>query len=112
MEGQITRLKLSPSACLVFEDAISGVKAAVGAGASCIGVQSADRAAPLLQAGAKVVILDFTAVALHLTSHGDLRLSLKGNVRQTKWEQKCLFILGSAFTSLPLISQKETYDYL
>ncbi len=76
-------LKLSPSACLVFEDAISGVKAAVGAGASCIGVQSADRAAPLLQAGAKVVIPDFTAVAPHLTSHGDLRLSLKGNVRLT-----------------------------
>ncbi len=56
-------LQRSPEQCIVFEDAISGVKAAVAAGALCVGIQPSNHA-PLLQAGAYWVVPDFTAVSL------------------------------------------------
>lgn len=59
------RLDQPPQRCLVFEDAVSGVAAAVAAGATCIGVQSSERlAAALCQAGARHTIPDFRAVNL------------------------------------------------
>ncbi|MFN8456607.1 MAG: HAD family phosphatase [Anaerolineae bacterium] len=59
------RLDQPPQHCLVFEDAVSGVTAAVVAGATCIGVQSSPRlAAALRRAGACHIISDFRAVSL------------------------------------------------
>lgn len=54
----------SSSRCLVFEDAVVGVKAAVTSGAKCIGVKSSTTSKELMQAGAKYVISNFKSVKL------------------------------------------------
>jgi HAD superfamily hydrolase (TIGR01509 family) len=64
-------LGLPPEQCLVFEDAVSGVEAAVAAGATCIGVADTERAGRLLEAGATRVISDFECVDY---SHGTVDL--------------------------------------
>lgn len=58
----VERLGLAPEDCLVFEDALSGVRAAVNAGTHCIGVQRSEGARLLLKAGAFRVIPDFTVL--------------------------------------------------
>jgi sugar-phosphatase len=65
------RLQLQPENCIVFEDALSGVKAAVAAGALCIGVQP-EHPAPLLQAGAEYVLPDFSAVTLQANHNANM----------------------------------------
>ncbi len=54
------RLGVDPANCLVFEDAMAGVQAAVRAGMSCWGVLSTHTAAELEAVGADVCIQDFT----------------------------------------------------
>jgi HAD superfamily hydrolase (TIGR01509 family) len=58
-------LQVEPEKCIVFEDAVSGVKAAVAAGALCIGVQPG-QPTPLLEAGAQFVVPDFSPVTLQV----------------------------------------------
>jgi len=55
-----SRLDLPPTALLVVEDAVSGVKAAKAAGMRCLGIAGHDRAQMLRDAGADAVIPDFT----------------------------------------------------
>ncbi|GHO70004.1 hydrolase [Ktedonobacter sp. SOSP1-52] len=57
-------LKRPASSCIVFEDAPGGVQAARVAGALCIGVRPEALASPLLAAGARYVIPDFTMVTV------------------------------------------------
>src|SRR5262249_55172604 len=64
------RLQKAPERCIVFEDAISGVKAAVAAGTKCIGIGSAQTASALLEAGAAHVIPDFSAVRVETLPEG------------------------------------------
>jgi len=64
------RLGKAPERCIVFEDAVIGVRAGVAAGARCIGIQpEADVAADLIRAGAWRVVPDFTA--LHVGVEGE-----------------------------------------
>ena len=58
------RLGLEPSECIVFEDAVSGIKAAVAAGCYPVGLTSIATREALIEAGARLVIEDFDDVDL------------------------------------------------
>jgi HAD superfamily hydrolase (TIGR01509 family) len=87
------RLGLPASRCVVFEDSVSGVQAAVAGGGLCVGVQPCERLAQrLVECGACHVIPDFvgvrrldgqpgTALAAHWTLglEGDPHLVIQGN---------------------------------
>ena len=73
-------LKKSPHRCIVFEDAISGIKAASTAGAFCIGVQQSESLAEqLLNTGAKHVVPDLRRVMVQTeqdNGSGSIRLQI------------------------------------
>ncbi|NJN23457.1 MAG: HAD family phosphatase [Acaryochloridaceae cyanobacterium RL_2_7] len=54
------QLAVSPSQCLVFEDAVAGVQSARNAGMRCWGVTTTESEAELMKAGAELCIKDFT----------------------------------------------------
>lgn len=56
-------MALDPAELLVFEDALSGVKAARSAGMICVGIAPADRTSILLNAGADHVLPDFRGLS-------------------------------------------------
>ena len=62
------RLGVPPAACVVFEDSVSGARAAVAAGMACVGVQTGRLADLLVAEGVRHVIPDFTTVRLDLSS--------------------------------------------
>ena len=59
-----SRLGLEPSECLVFEDAISGVKAAKAAGMKVIALTTTHSRQQLQEAGAEIVVEDFSPITL------------------------------------------------
>ena len=63
-------LNVQPQQCIVFEDAVSGVKAASGAGMFTIGVGGVYQSSLLQEAGAREVITDFEKVKLLPTKQG------------------------------------------
>ena len=69
------KLELPPGQCIVFEDSVSGVTAAVAAGTLCVGVRPAEIAPPLLAAGACCTVPDFSQVELG-TADGETTRSL------------------------------------
>ena len=62
----LSQLGISPKDAIAFEDSPSGIHAAVGAGIYTIGVASTHDPKHLLEAGATIVIPDFTAKQLWL----------------------------------------------
>lgn len=61
------RIGIEPDCLLAVEDAISGIRAAVGAGLRCVGVATHETAESLTAAGASHVVRDFeTITANHL----------------------------------------------
>lgn len=57
-------LNLAPEECLVFEDAISGVKAAKAAGMKVITLTTTHTREQLQEAGADIIAEDFTTISL------------------------------------------------
>jgi HAD superfamily hydrolase (TIGR01509 family) len=58
-----SRIGIEPARLLAVEDAISGIRAAVGAGLGCIGVASHESPKKLTAAGALHVLRDFESVS-------------------------------------------------
>jgi HAD superfamily hydrolase (TIGR01509 family) len=71
------RLGREPARCIVFEDSISGARAAVAAGATCIGVRQPGTEADVLRVGALCTIPDFASVTPEMRD-GHLRLYVGG----------------------------------
>lgn len=55
------RLGVDADKAIVFEDSVSGIKAAKAAGMKCVGIGNASRTDILLEAGADRVVADFTS---------------------------------------------------
>ena len=64
------RLDLDPADCIVFEDAINGVQAAIAAGARCIGITSSFPAEELIAAGAAAAYPGFEGLDIPLEASG------------------------------------------
>lgn len=56
------RLRVDPSRCVAFEDAVNGVRAAVSAGMTVVGITTNNSAAALLAAGAHCAVADFASL--------------------------------------------------
>ncbi len=59
------RIEIEPERLLAVEDAISGIRAAVGAGLRCVGVALHETHENLTAAGAIHVVRDFQSVSVH-----------------------------------------------
>ncbi len=70
------RLGLPQEACIAFEDAYSGVRAAAGAGMFTVGVGPARQEALLKEAGAKLLVPHFGDVRLRSEPDGTLSIVL------------------------------------
>ncbi len=78
------RLNKMPEQCVVFEDAISGVKAGAAAKMLCIGIQQASGAPALLEVGARYVVPDFSVMRLEAAAAAsDTHLTLRVGTEQS-----------------------------
>jgi beta-phosphoglucomutase-like phosphatase (HAD superfamily) len=59
-----SRVQIDPRHLLAIEDAVSGIRAAVGAGLSCLGIASHEARETLVAAGAAHVVPDFESVSV------------------------------------------------
>lgn len=60
-----TKMNIAAKYCLVFEDAISGIQSATGAGMHAIGIGKEDARADLTLHGARDVIEHYSAIRIH-----------------------------------------------
>ena len=60
----VERMGLKPEECIVFEDAVNGIKAGVAAGCKCIGILTTATAEMLTGAGASICVNDFTELGM------------------------------------------------
>lgn len=67
------RLHENPKQLLAFEDAVSGVQAALSAGLRCVGVVAGPRVDQLRAAGAELVISDFKSLSVSDLFTGRMR---------------------------------------
>ncbi len=58
------RLHLAPSECVVFEDAVSGIRAAVAAGCHAVGVTTTSPSERLVECGAAFAVNDFRGLTV------------------------------------------------
>ncbi|MCD4483002.1 HAD family phosphatase [Chromobacterium vaccinii] len=72
-----SRLQRPAKECLVFEDSVSGVRAALQSGARCVGI---GREESLIQAGADARYEDFQAFRFHVEDGGKNYLETCGDV--------------------------------
>jgi HAD superfamily hydrolase (TIGR01509 family) len=63
-----SRMGLPASGTIVYEDSLSGVQAAAGAGAYCVGIGGEE----LLEAGARTAVQDFTGITFQPRSPGEV----------------------------------------
>jgi beta-phosphoglucomutase-like phosphatase (HAD superfamily) len=72
-------LGISPTKCVVFEDAPAGIRAGKGAGALVIALQTTSPDSELEEAGADWILPGYESLSVTHADHGSnlLRLSLK-----------------------------------
>ena len=82
------KLRVAPAECVVLEDTVSGVRAAVAAGMACVGVQTGRLADRLIAEGVRHIVPDFTTA----------RLDLPGGQPQLRLASGFTIRLASGFT--------------
>ncbi len=65
----VTKLNCRTENCVVFEDSISGISSASGAGLTVIGLTTSHSKTELLDAGASLTIHDFSEISLTQLNH-------------------------------------------
>jgi HAD superfamily hydrolase (TIGR01509 family) len=73
------KLGKNPSQCVVFEDAVSGVKAATGAGMYTIGVGSSAQEKLLKETGARDCVPNFNTIAINMHEN-TIRLAISDHL--------------------------------
>ncbi|MFA5848989.1 MAG: hypothetical protein A2X18_03855 [Bacteroidetes bacterium GWF2_40_14] len=73
----VSKLSVDKGNCVVFEDSISGIMSASGAGITVIGVETSHSSDELIQAGASLTICDFSGMTIALMTELIMGKSIK-----------------------------------